>query len=78
MNIFLIKYYKYDANNKLQRSWKSGVNFLDKDSAMSHAKEGVDGWNSIEKDGGYYTFEPLEYAPVAKVNEDTLRRLEAD
>ncbi|MCW5929922.1 MAG: hypothetical protein KIT80_23580 [Chitinophagaceae bacterium] len=45
---------------------------------MSHAKEGVDGWNSIEKDGGYYTFEPLEYAPVAKVNEDTLRRLEAD
>ena len=71
MNIFLIKYYKYDADHNLVYSWISCTCDFDRNDALIHGKDAIDRWNQEEKLGEfYYTFEPLEYAPVAKVNED--------
>lgn len=70
-NIFLIKYYKYDADHNLHNSWISCTCDFNRNDALIHGKDTIDRWNEEEKLGEfYYTFEPLEYAPVAKVNED--------
>lgn len=70
-NIFLIKYYKYGADHNLAYSWISCTCDFNRNDALIHGKDAIDRWNKEGKSGEfYYTFEPLEYAPVVKENED--------
>lgn len=69
-NIFLIKYHKYNADHNLVYSWISCTCDFDRNDALIRGKYAINRWNKKEKLGEfYYTFEPLEYAPVVKEND---------
>lgn len=68
MNVFLIKYYRYDSDHNLKNAWISCTCDSSKNDALIHGKDAIDRWNNEAKGEFYYTFEPLEYAPVVKEN----------